>query len=85
MVQPDDNVMPDFDFGGTNRRSLGALEALFESEDRQMVLLGLPGTGKSTFVRFLALRMAQAETDRGKNIQDLLPGWKSGVVLPLMR
>jgi formylglycine-generating enzyme required for sulfatase activity len=83
-VQSNDNEMPDFDFGGTHRRSLGALEALYESENRQMVLLGLPGTGKSTFVRFLALRMAQTETDRSKNIKDLLPGWKGGTILPLI-
>jgi formylglycine-generating enzyme required for sulfatase activity len=65
-------------------RPLGALEALFTSEKRHMVLLGLPGTGKSTFVRYLALRMAQAETDKAKNIQDLLPGWKGGAILPLI-
>jgi len=65
-------------------RPIGALEALFKSENRRMVLLGLPGTGKSTFVRYLALRMAQAETDKSQNIQDLLPGWKGGAVLPLI-
>lgn len=70
--------------GGAETRPLGALEALFTSENRHMVLLGLPGTGKSTFVRYLALRMAQAETDKSKNIQDLLPGWKGGTVLPLI-
>ncbi len=65
-------------------KPLSALEALFSAEDGGMVLLGLPGTGKSTFVRYLALRMAQAETDRSKNIQELLPGWKSGAILPLI-
>jgi len=65
-------------------RPLGALEALFEEKNRRMVLLGLPGTGKSTFARYLALRMAQAETDRSQNIQELLPGWNGGVVLPLL-
>ncbi len=63
---------------------LSALEALSESEERCMVLLGLPGTGKSTFARYLALRMAQAEVDRSRNIADLLPGWQGGSVLPLL-
>ena len=79
-----EDAIPSFDFEGKARRPLGALEALFESENRRMVLLGLPGTGKSTFVRYLALRMAQAETDKSKNIQDLLPGWKGGAVIPLI-
>lgn len=63
---------------------LGALEALSEADNRRMVLLGLPGTGKSTFVRYLTLRMAQAETDKSKSIQDWLPGWKGGAILPLI-
>ncbi len=70
--------------GREEMRPLSALEALFQSENRRMVLLGLPGTGKSTFARYLALRVAQAELDRSQNIQDLLPGWKSGVILPLL-
>lgn len=63
---------------------LSALEALSDNPDKRMVLLGLPGTGKSTFARYLALRMAQAEFDRSKNITDLLPGWQGGALLPLV-
>jgi len=70
--------------GGGESRPLGTLEAIFTSKNRRMVLLGLPGTGKSTLARYLALRMAQAETDKSASIQDLLPGWKSGAVLPLI-
>ncbi|WKZ49272.1 MAG: SUMF1/EgtB/PvdO family nonheme iron enzyme [Anaerolineales bacterium] len=73
-----------FSLRGGETRVLGALEALFEAENRSMVLLGLPGTGKSTFARYLALRMAQAEVDKSQNIRDLLPGWKSGTALPLI-
>lgn len=73
-----------YSLGGGETHPLGALQALFEAENRRMVLLGLPGTGKSTFVRYLALRMAQAETDKSKNIQDMLPGWKGGSILPLI-
>src|SRR3972149_2132741 len=74
----------DLSFSGFVNEPLSVLQALFESENQRMVLLGLPGTGKSTFVRYLALRMAQAEVDRGKNVQELLPGWKTGAVLPLI-
>src|SRR3989304_5888967 len=66
----------DLSFSGFVNEPLSVLQALFESENQRMVLLGLPGTGKSTFVRYLALRMAQAEVDKSINIQDLLPGWK---------
>ena len=69
---------------GDEMRPLGALEALSTDADRHVVLLGLPGTGKSTFVRYLALRMAQAEVDRSKNIQTLLPNWQGGPVLPII-
>ncbi len=70
--------------GREKSEPLSALEALSQSEGRRMVLLGLPGTGKSTFVRYLALRMAQAEVDRSRNIKDLLPGWEGGAVLPVI-
>lgn len=65
-------------------RPLAALEALAKSESRRAVLLGLPGTGKSTFVRYLTLKMAQAALDRTKGIQNLLPAWAGGVVLPVI-
>ncbi len=65
-------------------RPLAALEALSTDTERHIVLLGLPGTGKSTFVRYLALRMAQAEVDRSRNIQTLLPDWQGGPVLPVI-
>ncbi len=70
--------------GRDNNQILSAIEALSANPDRRMVLLGLPGTGKSTFARYLALRMAQVEFDRSKNIQDLLPGWQGGALLPLV-
>jgi formylglycine-generating enzyme required for sulfatase activity len=63
---------------------LAALEALAQAPQRRMVLLGLPGTGKSTFVRYLALRMAQAICDHSLTLENLLPGWQGGVVLPVI-
>jgi len=65
-------------------RPLTALEALATSAHRRAVLLGLPGTGKSTFVRYLTLKMAQAALDRTKSIQNLLPTWPGGMILPVI-
>jgi formylglycine-generating enzyme required for sulfatase activity len=45
--------------GEKKTRPRPALEALAQVKERRMVLLGFPGTGKSTFVRYVALRMAQ--------------------------
>ncbi len=65
-------------------RPLSALEALAQAPDRRMALLGLPGAGKSTFVRYLALRMAQALRDPARDLNDLLPGWKGQPLLPVI-
>jgi formylglycine-generating enzyme required for sulfatase activity len=70
--------------GGEKARSLSALEALAQSPTRRAVLLGLPGTGKSTFVRYLALQMARAASDRTLSLTELLPGWPGGLVLPVV-
>ena len=49
------------------------------SRHRQVVLLGGPGSGKSSFVRHLAVALA-----RGADEQSLaLPGWSAGWLLPL--
>jgi formylglycine-generating enzyme required for sulfatase activity len=66
------------------KRPLSALEALWADSEHHIVLVGLPGTGKSTFVRYLALQMAQVEADRSLNIQRLLPNWGGGSVLPIV-
>jgi len=65
-------------------RPLSALEALARAPEGRMVLLGLPGSGKSTFVRYLALRMAQALRDPALNLAELLPGWSGRPLLPLI-
>lgn len=65
-------------------RPLSALEALQACDDQSMVLLGLPGTGKSTFVRYVSLRMAQALTGGAHRLPELLPGWKTAPLLPII-
>ncbi|MDZ4722163.1 MAG: SUMF1/EgtB/PvdO family nonheme iron enzyme, partial [Roseiflexaceae bacterium] len=66
-------------------RRLLATEALLER--KQLVLLGDPGSGKSTFVRHLAWGVAQLGLDL-PNAQQSLQGWKVGqrllpVLLPI--
>ena len=60
---------------------LSAIEAWLASDQQRMVLLGLPGTGKSTFVRYLALTMAKAELSRAA---ELPKGWQGRPLLPFM-
>ena len=66
---------------GKENEPLSALEAWLASDQRRMVLLGLPGTGKSTFVRYLALTMAKAELSRSA---ELPKGWQGRPLLPFM-
>jgi hypothetical protein len=42
--------------------------------------LGLPGTGKSTFIRYLALRVAQEMVGRPRQLEH----WQGPAVLPLL-
>ena len=65
-------------------RPLSALDALAQSKERKVVLLGLPGTGKSTFVRYLTLRMAQILYYENINCDEVLPGWERKPLLPLI-
>ncbi|MGB8645685.1 MAG: SUMF1/EgtB/PvdO family nonheme iron enzyme [Anaerolineae bacterium] len=65
-------------------RPLPALEALAQAPDRRMVLLGLPGSGKSTLVRYLALEMAQGLCDPAFDLSKRLPGWRGQPLVPLI-
>ena len=49
------------------------------SRHRQVVLLGGPGSGKSSFVRHLAVALARGEDAHPPT----LPGWSAGWLLPL--
>ncbi|MEW6031223.1 MAG: SUMF1/EgtB/PvdO family nonheme iron enzyme [Chloroflexota bacterium] len=65
-------------------RPLSALEAVWREKDRRMVLIGLPGSGKSTFVRYLALWHARALLDSNSQISDRLPDWKGKAIIPII-
>ena len=49
------------------------------SRHHQVVLLGGPGSGKSSFVRHLAVALARGEDEQ----QPTLPGWSAGRPLPI--
>ena len=60
-------------------RLLPVIEALEKSRKHRMVLLGFPGTGKSTFVRYLALMIAQEMKGDIRQVED----WAGKPILPL--
>ncbi len=70
--------------GEGDSRPLGALEALIAN--RQMVLLGDPGGGKSTFVNHLALCLAMNALEPKARWLEHLPNWPGadGEILPVV-
>ena len=65
---------------GRESKPLTALDALLQSPKRCMVLTGMPGTGKSTFVRYLSLRLAELLLDPSEKP---LENWMGKPLLPL--
>ncbi|MBU2547261.1 MAG: SUMF1/EgtB/PvdO family nonheme iron enzyme [Proteobacteria bacterium] len=75
--RPDESMIRD-----REPRVLGALEAA--ALERRMVLLGGPGSGKSTFVNYLALCLAGERLEKtGEWLARLGPAWTHGSLLPL--
>lgn len=68
---------------GREREQLTALEALSGDKAARAVLLGLPGAGKTTVMRYLAFRLAEAYSTP-KALNDTLPEWKTGALLPVV-
>ncbi len=68
----------------TFRQPVTALEAVIENS--QVVILGDPGSGKSTFVNYLAFCLASARLAPEGHWMEKLPGWdcgKPGSVIPI--
>jgi formylglycine-generating enzyme required for sulfatase activity len=66
---------------GRENKPLTVLEALLRAPDRHMVLTGMPGTGKSTFVKYLSLRLAKQLLDPNEK---LLENWGGKPLFPLV-
>ncbi len=66
--------------GREESKPLTALDALSQSPESRMVLLGAPGTGKSTFVRYLSLRMARQINNSSEKP---LENWRGTPLLPV--
>jgi formylglycine-generating enzyme required for sulfatase activity len=64
------------------REQLSALEALSDDKAAHAVLLGLPGAGKSSVLRYLSYRLAEAYL-HPPQLADTLPEWKTSVLLPV--
>jgi len=62
-------------------RLVPVLEAL--AHHPRLVLLGAPGSGKSTFSAYLALSLGEAAQGRKKSLARLGQWWKAGALLPV--
>ncbi len=67
-----------------NNPPVSAVKIITHTTDQRMVLLGSPGSGKSTFLCFLALQHARALNSAEMDIHGLLPDWSGPPVLPVL-
>lgn len=65
-------------------RPLSAIQAVSKRERRGVVLLGYPGSGKSTFINHLAFCLAQEQLTQGaEHGLARLEGWTLGALFPV--
>lgn len=74
-------TLPGTPDGAVASRQVSAVEAL--CAHRRMVLLGPPGSGKSTFGAKVLLGLAQARLRRATLADTLGPEWTAGALLPV--
>jgi formylglycine-generating enzyme required for sulfatase activity len=67
-----------------NSRPISAVEIVTREAGQRVVLLGPPGSGKSTFLCFLALQHARALISAEMEINELLPDWSGPPLLPIL-
>lgn len=65
-------------------KPLSAVESLLLSENRRMVLLGQPGSGKSTFARYLCLALADVLLNPGSDLAGRLADWQGPALMPVL-
>ena len=81
--ESDDKAAESLDWRG-DQSSLSAVDALCQAPEGHMVLLGQPGSGKSTFARHLALRLAQACLNPVDfDFETYLPDWAGSALVPV--
>src|SRR5205814_1475737 len=68
---------------GWKRVQLSAVEVIAESKSSKVVLLGDPGSGKSTFINYLALCLTKAQLEPNENWLGRLKGWPHSALLPV--
>ena len=81
---PRPESLPRKSSAGEREGPLSAVEALLHAEQQRLVLLGQPGSGKSTFGRYLSLTLAESLLNPGVvHLAEQLPGWTGPAVLPV--
>lgn len=82
--RPEELHLPESEIGEFgNQPPLSVMEALCHSESGRIVLLGQPGSGKSTFARHICHELANALLDPQRDLPTQLPGWRGAALLPL--